>query len=123
MIIECHLNELKELEALDSGVYSVLIEQEPKLIKNPKNDNEGLQFVLSVTDSGHEGRKIFYTLWKGKAGWGHFKTKEVCKAAKVKWTEDGFDTSDFVQSQMRVVVSKEEKGGRLVNDVDRFLAA
>lgn len=123
MLIECHLNELKELEALDSGVYNVLVEQEPTLITNPKNGNEGLQYILSVMDSGHEGRKIFYTLWKGKAGWGHFKTKELCRAAKVKWTDDGFDTADFVQSQFRVVVSKEERNEKLVNQVDRFLAA
>ncbi len=111
MQIDADLNEVKDIEALPSGTYQVIILKEPKLIASKEKKTPGIEFELTFTDAGTEyapgvSRTMRHTVWKSeKFGWQHPGMKEVCEACGVSMNNP--DTAEFVNQTLHVSVGAE----------------
>jgi len=131
MQIDANLNEVKDIECLESGVYEVTILKEPKLIESAVKKTPGIEFELSFTDPTTElspgvSRTIRHTVWKSeKFGWQHPGMKAICEAAVVPLENP--DTSDFVGSVFNVTLSqkpgvnKHTGEPRVYNEIEHVL--
>ena len=130
MLIDANLSEVKEIEALPSGIYSAIILKEPVLGESSQKKTPQLEFELTITDPGTEiapgvARTITHKVYKSeKLGWAHIGMKQICKACGVP--EDRPDTADFVNTELMVALTQEPyvtKSGvhKVVNNVAELL--
>lgn len=131
MLIDANLNEVKDIEALPSGIYEMVILQEPKLIESTVKHTPGLEFQLTFTDPATElspgvARTIRHTVWKSKDfGWQHPGMKAMCEACGVSLESP--DTADFVNTVLKAAiaqkpgVNKNTGEPRVYNEVEYVL--
>lgn len=131
MLIDANLNEVKDIEALPSGVYEVVILKEPKLIESNVKHTPGLEFELTFTDPATElspgvARTQRHTVWKSeKFGWQHPGMKAMCEATGVSLEQP--DTADFVNCVLQVAITSKPGTNRntgeprVFNEVDYVL--
>ena len=130
MKIEANLNNVKEVEKLPSGTYSVVILTEPKPVTSSQKKTPGIEFTFTFTDPGTEvapgvPRTMEDTIYKSeKTGWEHFRIKEICQACGVAMENP--DTADFINKSLKLAISqetfKDRKGeDRVKNVIDYFL--
>lgn len=111
MQIDADLNEVKDIEALPSGVYSAVILVEPKLVASKEKKTPGIEFEFTLTDPGTEiapgvARTFRHTVYKSeKFGWQHPGMKEICEACGVSMTRP--DTIEFVNTSLNIALSQE----------------
>lgn len=111
MQIDANLNEVKDIEALPTNVYSCVILKEPKLMESREKKTPGIEFELTFTDPGTElapgvARTMRHTVWKSeKFGWQHPGMKEVCEACGVSMLNP--DTAEFVNATLHASVEQE----------------
>jgi hypothetical protein len=137
MRIDADLTQVKEIENLPSGTYSVRCVSEPKIIESKEKKTPGIQLAIVFTDPGTEiapGVPRLWednrtTLWKSREmGWQHFKVKEACEAFGVPFDEKGFDTEHFLNAEAKIAVSLngyttgDGKTG-MRNEIDHWLKA
>jgi hypothetical protein len=111
MRIDANLNEVKEIEALPSNVYSAVIISEPKAVVSREKKTPGIEFELTLTDPGTElvpgvARTIRHTVYRSeRMGWQHVGMKQICEACRVSMENP--DTAEFVNVQLRVALGQE----------------
>ena len=111
MLIDANLNEVKDIEALPTGIYNCVILKEPKLIESREKKTPGIEFELTFTDAGTEiapgvTRTMRHTVWKSERfGWQHPGMKEVCEACGVSMNNP--DTAEFVNATLNASVEQE----------------
>jgi hypothetical protein len=132
MKIDANLTNVKELEVLPAGTYNAIILTEPKFVVSAQKKTPGIEYEFTFTDSGTElapgvPRTMKSTIYKSeKAGWEHFKVKEICEAVGAPLTNP--DTADFVNGVLKLAISQEpytDKHGkdRVRNNIDYYLKA
>lgn len=110
-LIDADLNEVKEIEALPSGIYSATILKEPILGESSQKKTPQLEFELTITDPGTEiapgvARTIRHRVYKSdKLGWAHIGMKQICEACGVSLERP--DTADFVNTELMVALAQE----------------
>lgn len=111
MLIDANLNDVKDIEALPTGIYNCVILKEPKLIESREKKTPGIEFELTFTDAGTEiapgvTRTMRYTVWKSERfGWQHPGMKEVCEACGVSMNNP--DTAEFVNTTLNASVEQD----------------
>lgn len=132
--VQCNLHEVKEIENLPVGTYSVRVTEEPKLVESKQKRTPGIEFNGVYTDPGTEiapgtPRKFRDTVYKSaELGWQHFRVKEICEAFGVGFDTEGFDTADFVNAECKVAVGQEsytkQNGESAIrNSIEHYLRA
>jgi hypothetical protein len=133
MKIDANLNEVKEIEALPSGIYQAVILTEPRAILSREKKTPGIEFELTFTDPGTEiapgvARTMRHTVYRSeKLGWQHIGMKEICEAAGVSLENP--DTADFINRTINVAVTTEpyvdKRSGenKIFNKIDYLLKA
>jgi len=131
--IDANLNEVKEIEALPTGIYSVVILKEPQFITSKEKKTPGIEYELTFTDPGTEiapgvARVMRHTVWKSAAqGWQHIGMKNMCEACGVSMENP--DTVEFVNVSLKVALTQEpyieRRSGetKLRNQIDYLLKA
>ena len=111
MLIDANLNDVKDIEALPTGIYNCVILKEPKLIESREKKTPGIEFELTFTDAGTEiapgvTRTMRHTVWKSERfGWQHPGMKEVCEACGVSMNNP--DTAEFVNTTLNASVEQD----------------
>ncbi|UOF78564.1 hypothetical protein [Caudoviricetes sp.] len=136
MKIECNLNDVKEIELLPTGTYSIRCVKEPHVTESKTKKTPGLCVPIVFLDPGTEIAPGVPRVWddfkttvykSAELGWNHFKIKEVCEAFGVPFDETGFDTDHFVNAEAKLSVVRETYTDgatvKMRNSIDHWLKA
>ena len=117
MKVHVNLNEVKGIEAVPEGIYSIRVDKVES--KNSKSSGKPMIAIeTSVTDGEFMGRMLFINLsLDEKALW---KVKDFYTACGVGWADDGFETDDLIGAELKAQVETELYENKMTNRVTDF---
>lgn len=114
--VPVNLAEVKPLEALPPGTYSVVILAMED--KKSKNGKDMVKITFQCTEEGLSN-KFFTNILLEESSM--FKWKELYDACRIPYGADGFDTDDLKEAELKVTVDQELYEDKLQNKVKNFL--
>lgn len=108
--IKINFNDVPdEMLPVESGEYTVAINEMPTLRTNDKGENSWSVVYTITSDGPMKGRKIydqFGTKWlQDTSSIVAIRMKRLIIAAGLKIADDGFDLADLVGKELRIIVS------------------
>ena len=116
--IPVNLAEVKDIEALEPGIYSVRVK---KMDDKPSKSGKPMRTITwQVTDEGCEHNQLWDRILLEEASV-MYKWKQVFEATGIPYGPEGFDPDDLQDAECKVTVDKVVYEGKLKNEIVNYL--